>query len=214
MKINKNILIGVVAVGIIGGAIYYFRRKKSDDETTDEVLEKVDEQSSAKVNNSTESTSTGKKKLRANIRGLKNIKGVDSIREYVSNEPYTDNSKLVYLKDQYGMGYLSKRSGIAQVVTLTNRPIKGTIRKGQLATIKGTTFDGTYPITAVWIDGNDKVGAIYLPIGNRYTPTSNRDETFTGKGLIEIKTPKSLKRFGFSSVTGSNKFDVELLNDI
>lgn len=33
-------------------------------------------------------------------------------------------------------------------------------------------------------------------------------------GIIEIKTPKVLRRFGLSSVTGSNKFDVELLNDI
>lgn len=150
---NQKIIIGVVGAVVIGGLVWYFTRKKSEDD-----VDTIDVDAEDVTNTSGGATSgTAPSKVTAPTINLPN--------------------------NSYPMGYLSKRDNGKHAVHLNNRPAEGTIKAGDKVKITGTTFDGTYSVSGVWLDANKNVGALYLPIS--YTPTGNDDRTFQNKGVIQ-----------------------------
>lgn len=93
-----------------------------------------------------------------------------------------DNSQYQAWK----LGYLSQRDTGKHAVHLLNRPTKDSIVAGDTVRISGTdgAFDGDFNVSSVWIDADNNVGALYLPIP--YTPTGNTDRTYQDKGMLEL----------------------------
>ena len=157
MDKKKKIIIGVVALVVLGGIGYflYNRSKKKKAQENDP---------------------------NADIEDAIVIEDTSTDDTTSSDTPKAESTALG--KNQWRMGYLSKRDNKLHAIHLLNRPKKGTIVKNNQVKITGTKFDNTYTVNNVWIDKNGNVGALYLGIKG-YTPTGKSDRTFEGKGIIE-----------------------------
>lgn len=76
------------------------------------------------------------------------------------------------------------------------RPAKGTVIKGDTVIISGTDkFDNEYPVDGVWIDKNEKIGAVSINLKGDYNVLYPKgetvDRTFEGFGKMEFKRPIS-----------------------
>ena len=157
MDKKKKIIIGVVALVVFGGIGYflYNRSKKKKAQENDP---------------------------NADIEDAIVIEDTSTDDTTSSDTPKAESTALG--KNQWRMGYLSKRDNKLHAIHLLNRPKKGAIVKNNQVKITGTKFDNTYTVNNVWIDKNGNVGALYLGIKG-YTPTGKTDRTFEGKGIIE-----------------------------
>lgn len=179
MKNKKTyIIIGVVAViGI--GLFLYNRNKKGVEKRSAEAKE--DDLSKAKEDDLSEAKEDVKndkpKAVREKIASkLTKIDSAMKILPSISQTPEKPNT--------YRMGYIAFRPNGFHAVMLDNRPPKGTIRANDNVKITGTSFDGTYKVSSVFIDSSNRVGGVFIPI--KYTPTGREDRTFQRIGLIEI----------------------------
>lgn len=156
MEKRTKIIIGVVAgLAIIGGIVYYRNKKKK---------QKLQQMTQDDELDSTD---------------------VDVVVKEDSPDVTVDMTKSgSKARATFPMGYLSYRENGLHAVHLNKRPPSGTIKKGDKVNIKGTSFDGKYDVTDVWIDKSNNVGAMYLKIS--YKPTGKNDTTFVNKGVIEL----------------------------
>ena len=156
MEKKKKIIIGVVVgVVIIGVIAYYMKSKKK----------KNQENKSADAD------------LDLDIPEVI----IDDSGKMTTVDMSSDNTDG---RDTFPMGYLSDSGGSIHAVHLNKRPKDGTIKVGQKVRITNTSFDGTYPVTKIWIDKSGNVGAVYLEIP--YKPSGKSDTTFANKGVIEV----------------------------
>lgn len=58
--------------------------------------------------------------------------------------------------------------------------LKGRVKKGDVAKVKGTAFDDVYEVKSVWVDTNGNLGAVLLTPNVPYTPKKAPDRTFEG----------------------------------
>lgn len=162
MDKKKKIIIGVVALVVLGGIGYFLynrsKKKKAQGNDPNADIEDAIVIEDTSTDDTTSSDTTS------------------------SDTPKAESTALG--KNQYRMGYLSKGASNIHAVHLLARPKKGTIVKNNQVKITGTKFDNTYTVNNVWIDKNGNVGALYLGIKG-YTPTGKTDRTFEGKGIIE-----------------------------
>jgi LPXTG-motif cell wall-anchored protein len=167
---NKKTYIIIGAIAVIGIGLFLWKRRKNG-------VEK-------RISESSDDLSSDKKEVQQGESEIKPKPVV--IRQDIKNKikviPTLIQPKLK--PNTYRMGYISFRPNGFHAVMLDNRPPQGTIRANDNVNITGTSFDGKYKVSSVWIDGSNRVGAIYVPI--KYTPTGREDRTFERIGLIEI----------------------------
>ena len=78
---------------------------------------------------------------------------------------------------------IPKSGGLTSIgIKGDDRPPEFTFGVGNTFTLKGTNYDGTYPVEGTWIDSNGNIGAIY---SNQVIPTGATKDT-GGSRLYEM----------------------------